>query len=69
MDVERSLKKLCDEIDNRMQSNYIGSLIINLPEPPKIPPTPCTVKLKTEGTFSHKFSFKKAKKSSLAMLF
>ena len=39
--VETSIKKLCAEIDNQMQS----SIIFNLPDPPKVPPTPRTDKI------------------------
>ena len=39
--VETSIKNLCAEIDNQMQS----SIIFNLPDPPKIPPTPRTDKI------------------------
>ena len=39
--VETSIKNLCAEIDNQMQS----SIIFNLPDPPRIPPTPRTDKI------------------------
>ena len=49
--VEESLKNLCDEID---QNNNDNDIIFNLPDPPKIPPTP-----RTEQKFKYLFCLAK----------